>query len=400
MFISSQDSKTQIATRDQIFNLHYNDKSIPLPVVLLFLFLLNLVHTLDNTYRHANDTLLRRDDYTNFKDTDESEAQNETDEDGDEPVKTRLNGGPTVTTIIIIQTTGGQTYNQLGTGGYTNADPNNGDGDVDPDDENIQGEVEQDDSELKRMISIPTVVGGIAIAAIIAGAFVFFRLRAKRRRIKALKLCQELSSSDLRGNEGGTGTDYNGGHQRQQSNLSTSTYASHHHHLQPSSPPPDNRDFSANVVPSAPFEPTILPTHLRERRMISTLSQQLAPTSPSSTTTPLPSAPSTKELEMNVLSAPSNVDLQPSSSNGYHRHSSSLSTSSPPLPTASAIPSSHSKPTYETQTQDNISSPPLPSTLDLPPPIYTPSAPPLYLLPPNRRRRSADQLSLDRYRRS
>ncbi|ORZ19916.1 hypothetical protein BCR42DRAFT_226238 [Absidia repens] len=394
-------------------------RSIPLPAVLLFLFLLNLVHSLDNTYRHSIDTLFRREDYTDFTDIDASEVQDSTDEDGDEPtpVKTRVKGGPTVTTIIIIQTTGGQTYNELGSGGSTgtatNADPNNGDGEVDPNDEDIQAKGDQDDSALKRMISIPTVVGGIAIAAIIAGAFVFFRLRAKRRRTKALRLCQELSSSDLRGNEGGTGTDYNGGHQRQQSNLSTATYASHHHHLQPLSPlsPPDNRDFSANVmpsvVPSAPLEPTILPTHLRERRMLSTLSQQLAPNSPplSSTAPPLPSAPSTKELEMNAPSTPAtvsctNVDLQPSSSNCHHRHPSSLSTSSPSPSTASVIPSSHSKSTDETQMLGDISSPQLSSTPDLPPPAYSPSAPPLFSLPPNRRRRSADQLSLDRYRRS
>ncbi|ORZ17215.1 hypothetical protein BCR42DRAFT_414148 [Absidia repens] len=457
-------------------------KSLPLLAILLFLLLLNLVHSLENhTSRRirkkdstAAPTLIARGDYSSFNESESpfDQYQKKTSTHTFEATKTTsLNNQPSVTTIIIIQSNG-QTYHELGGGPSPTSNGGSNDGDVnDPNESNIQAQVDHDNEVLKRMISISTVVGGVGVLMIIAGTLIFIRLRAKRRRIKAINHYSTAHFGDTDGNDDDTG---HARHQRQLSSTSAANYIPPHQHQHqhqhqspisspsiPNSPTMGDGPHEAiemtTMCPSAPPEPTLLPSHIRERHRQSLLSQQRMPPSlpPISTSSPssqpAPSAPSAKELEMNLPSSSANPTSTHSSptieissptsplKQNSHRfdtsHSPTLlresgaaaatgqstltTTSSSTISPSSSSPSSsppqsratgpclHLKPTAGSdgseQPTTSTTSPPdqprPPLTPEMPPPAYTPSAPPLYILPPSQRRRSADQLSLDRYRR-
>ncbi|CAO3586183.1 unnamed protein product [Absidia cylindrospora] len=437
-------------------------KSLPLLAILLFLLLLNLVHSLENhTSRRirkrdstASPTLIARGDYSSFNESnapfDQYKKKTSTQTFG--PTKTTSsNEQPSVTTIIIIQSNG-QTYHELG-GGPSPTNGGSNDGNVnDPNESNIEAQVDHDNQVLKRMISISTVVGGVGVLMIIAGTIIFIRLRTKRRRIKAINHYSTAHFDDTEGDDNDTG---HARHQRHLSSASAATYIPPHQHQHqspvsspsiPNSPTSGDSPHEAiemtTMCPSAPPEPTLLPSHIRERHRQSLLSQQRMPPSlpPISTSLPssqpAPSAPSAKELEMNLPSSSSanptfhssptievSSPTSPSKQNSHQFdtiHSptllrssaaatssstaSSSSSSSSSSPSRATGPCLHLKPTAGSDGSDQpTTSPPdqprPPLTPDIPPPAYTPSAPPLYILPPSQRRRSADQLSLDRYRR-
>lgn len=419
-------------------------RSLPLLAILLFLLQLSTVHSLDsNTHRQrkrnlispsAPPQLIAREDYTSFNQTTAATERDHHKKNSSSSSRTTKtdNPPPSVTTIIIIQSNG-QTYHELGGGPSTTTPNSNGDGNgmQDPNESSIEAQVDQDNAVLKRLITISTVVGGVGIAMIIGGTIVYLRLRSKRRRrrqLKAMRHGDEQSSSSYLHSD--TGND------EPPPSPPTPRLSSSPDEGQRQPPDAETIEMSL-MIPSAPPEPTLLPTHLRERHQQSMLLQQDSP--------PAPSAPSAKELEMNLPSsltyqhhhnnnsphsAPSSASSSSSSSHNGNQvsirvsppspskqdhqplHSTltaTASTSSPPSlsrshnlhlkPTAGSTDSdsSSSRPTNLATSSDQTHQPPL--TPDLPPPAYTPSAPPLFVLPPSQRRRSADQLSLDRYRR-
>ncbi|SAM06093.1 hypothetical protein [Absidia glauca] len=412
-------------------------RSLPLLAILLFLLQLSLVHSLDsNTNRQrkrnlippsATPRLIAREDYSSFNQTTavpemDHHKKNSSSNRSSRTTKTD-NPPPSVTTIIIIQSNG-QTYHELGGGPSTTTPNSNGGGNgmEDPNESSIEAQVDQDNAVLKRLITISTVVGGVGIAMIIGGTIIYLRLRSKRRRrrqLKAMRHDDEQPPSPRLHDD--TGTD--------EPPPSSPT--------PPASSSPDEAQRQplgteaiemSLIIPSAPPEPTLLPAHLRQRHQQSMLLQQ--------DSTPAPSAPSAKELEMNLPSSltyqhqhsnnsplsPSTPSSSPSSSSSSSYHSNQVSICiSPPSPskqdhhqllhstqTATSSTSSppslsrphnlHLKPTAGPTGSDSSSSRPAdistsdqthqpPLTPDLPPPAYTPSAPPLFILPPSQRRR-------------
>ncbi|SAM04930.1 hypothetical protein [Absidia glauca] len=412
---------------------------LPLQSVILVLLLLNFVFCLDvSNQRLKRDSassrapLHAREDYSNFNLTDHHNSN-----DSSEPTKTnkypRLQQPPSVTTIIIIQTSNGQTYHELG-GGTSPTTSSSNDGVGDPNGGDVNAVTDHDNKVLKRIISITTVVGGVGIVLIIAGTVLFVRMRSKQRRMKLIQQCQLPSSSIISGTHG-SGNDTN--HQRNQSSSSSSSAS-------PSNPQDDEEaiEMTSTTSPSAPPETIFLPDHSRSRLLQSLQLQTLIPPSsstfspPTASATPAPSAPSAKELELSssppalpLLTISSPLGQQPllPPSSTYDQdspdttHSISESSPSSPSPSSPSSPLSPASPLSSSSSSSSRATPALhlksmagtpgsnstdqihpPPTLtpELPPPAYTPSAPPLFALPPSRRRRSADELSLDRYKRN
>lgn len=316
---------------------------------------------------------------------------------------------------------------------------------------------------LHRLITITTVVGGVGIALLIAGTIVYIRLRAKRKRMKAemnlyhqngsftsylsnitgvnrrkrrrQRSHQHENSNDNDDNNSNNDQNHDHNNTNNNNNNDSNQHSSTTNIIRTSdtSNLPSNPSFQEsiemNVIPSAPPEPVLLNVPVRNRRQISMISQQqsfVEPISPiPSSVTPLPSAPSAKELMMNQPSSSSSSPSSPST-NLYHRRNTSLTSSvntntiSPPrlivnhydissTSNSNRHNTNLSRSTSSTQQyQNNFLKPSTinedelhdrsPVTPDIPPPAYTPSAPPLFILPPSRRRRSADEVSLDRYR--
>ncbi|CAO3633245.1 unnamed protein product [Cunninghamella echinulata] len=263
----------------------------------------------------------------------------------------------------------------------------------------------------------------------------------KRKRARRQHQCNHHSDNDDNNNDDNNNDDNNNDHNHQNSSSN-----SHHHHQQlttnttgpseSSSNLPMNPTFQEsiemNIIPSAPPDPVLLDEQVRSRRQISMISQQQAFTEPISASPPsaipLPSAPSAKELMMAQPSSspsPSSLSitaatttplppLHSSSSRLYHRRNISSSSSSTSPSTShhtnlsESTSSTHHHNQRQQQQQHDFLKPTTihenelqghsPVTPDIPPPAYTPSAPPLFVLPPSHRRRSADEISLDRYR--
>ncbi|KAI8337213.1 hypothetical protein BC941DRAFT_427077 [Chlamydoabsidia padenii] len=335
---------------------------LPLQAVFLFVLLFKWIHCLNITHSHwkrhsttpTTAHLVGREDYTSFNETNDQQLKSR------EPTKTT--NRPSVTTVIIIQTNG-HTYHELGGGTGSNSD----NGMTDPNDANIQAEIHQDNKEVKRMISIVTVVGGVGLCAIITGTLLFIRSKKRRQRTKSSRQSQH---SSLDGSDNST------------ISIDTPTSQSQQYESRRSQ---QVIEISSST-PSAPLEPMIPPNHI--------------PSLPSTVSiAPAPSAPSAKELEMNLLSSKPLLSLpfnQPSLSTSNH---SPLDTTQTMTLSQSSSSSRHipNLPTTRINGLKNTDQPL--STPELPPPAYTPSPLPVYILPPSQRRRSADQLSLDRYRR-
>ncbi|KAI8342392.1 hypothetical protein BC941DRAFT_412613 [Chlamydoabsidia padenii] len=355
---------------------------LPSLAILLFLLQLSMVHSLGNNRRKRNHILPttalpldKREDYSSFTTTEEHRWKYHISK-----ASSKTTNQPSVTTVIIIQTNNQQTYHELG-GGNGSSATTNGMGDPN----NIEAQVNQDNAVLKRLITISTVVGGLGVVAIISGTIIYFRLRTKRRRqMKTLRY-------DTNNNNNSTG------HRRHDSTSVSVT--THHSQRHDSIGQQDVETIEMPMIlPSAPPEPVLLPP--RERHQQSMLMQQHHSVLPSS---PAPSAPSAKELELNLPSS-SSTHFSPSSSSTVDPISIHVSPPSPPVNQNSTLsihpkkPSAGSDDANSSSGSTTIDQARLHPPLDIPPPAYTPSAPPLFILPPSQRRRSADQLSLDRYR--
>ncbi|ORX49802.1 hypothetical protein DM01DRAFT_1337945 [Hesseltinella vesiculosa] len=362
------------------------------------------------------------------------------------------------TTIIII-TSNGNTFYEMGTNGGAQptdvGDPNAG---------QIAEEASKDAAaEVRKLIAISTVVGGVGMGAVIAAAIFYVRYRNRQRQrlhkcyhpdhadhdlphppplsvhrprhrhqrslsdpfdnsssphsldntaaheypLSTLSPASPTLSQDGRAPSMPTSF---GNHSRQTLDSSPTSPSSAHAILpSPSAsasspaapqtalavlPPPPLTLYNSSLEASAPLAPYLSNNEIPERQLYTIHQQQRSPVSESSGT-PLPSAPSAKEIELQALAAAASSS---SSQQPYPRLY-------PTLPTFDT--SSHSNPSstspcqkslagsIEDSAEEELAVPPTP---DIPPPAYTPNAP-LFVLPPPRRRRSADDISLDRFRR-
>ncbi|KAI8091292.1 uncharacterized protein B0P05DRAFT_526885 [Gilbertella persicaria] len=193
----------------------------------------------------------------------------------------------------------------------------------DPNNNNgLEESLKSDQQALKRMIMILSLVGGLGVVAIVTTVVIFTRMRAKNKKNR------ECIDDDQHDN-------------------STIALSLDNHNDDDDSTPSVNHvslsDQPTTIEPSAPpatilNEDTETPYYDNRRHFVSMMSQ--------TTAIPSPSAPTAKELDAAVDDRPS----IPSTS-GHHRHRSACTRCLPEI---------------------------LP---ELPPPAYTPSAPPHYALP-------------------
>ncbi|KAI7877446.1 hypothetical protein K492DRAFT_171724 [Lichtheimia hyalospora FSU 10163] len=242
------------------------------------------------------------------------------------------------------------------------------------DDDNVTEQLHQDQAALKRMVTILSVVGGVGAIAVVATLIIFTRMRARKRKQRELE-----EEADLRG----------GGEGNCSSDNSSRGDDSHieEHPLDPSTTTATTTtgdDDGPMPIPSAPPAPAPFlaslhqSTYERRRNMVSIISQ----------TTPQPSAPSAKELD---AMADQQAAIAATSTNSEDHDIASGSRSMPssqeeqesskPQPSSSSCP--HCE--HHHHHQQHLSPLPPPPTHPMepeaPPPAYTPSAPPLYILP-------------------
>ncbi|KAI8074663.1 hypothetical protein BC940DRAFT_288786 [Gongronella butleri] len=413
-----------------------------------------------------------------------------------------------VTTIVIISSNG-HTYYDLGHNGNS---PTNGV--QDPNAGQIESQVNKDAAEVQKLIAISTVVGGVGVGVIIAGAIFYIRYRNKQNRLKCnhpdhhhhhhhdaadspstrrrrhrrRRQHQHRCDDDESGSPSSPCPDPTSETPASASEQPTSGpihppppvhLIAHAHHpsltssnshdvvqipmesapaspRSPTSPTSTNVATAspilatatpltasaavsastglplttmpplmeydaiemANLQPSAPLEPTLSDHVVPERLQYSIIHQQRAPPR----APPVPSAPPAKELELTEterrrrymqqqqhlqpeLGASSSTaatapqQLYPSIPPPLNLAAIAVHTSSStsPLSNGKSLAGSTDNPSQDDEHDDNDN---VPATPDVPPPAYTASAPPLFNLPPPRRRRSADDISLDRYRRA
>ncbi|KAI9031042.1 hypothetical protein CLU79DRAFT_732656 [Phycomyces nitens] len=272
-----------------------------------------------------------------------------------------------VTTIIIVSNPDpDQVFRAMGDGDNkskqtnqdtsTMADPNNSDQTENQTEEELEDSYRRKKNEVRRMVTIASLVGGLGGVAVVTATIILTRVRIRRRREMAAKNIHADDSDS----ESDLSTDIeNGGfppQERQRQTLDTSREVN-----QDRSPPEPS-------APPAPLSPSM--GHVRSvvyescppRR---TLSMQLQHSAP------LPSAPTIKELD--------------GLANGYHampplfqiQGSSHANHSEASHPSSSTAACPHCKPS-------ELLVPP-----EVPPPAYTPSAPPLYSMPPGSLQRSS-----------
>jgi hypothetical protein len=223
-------------------------------------------------------------------------------------------------------------------------------------DKKLQDNFNQDQLALKRMITILSLVGGLGVIAIVATIVIFTRMRARNRKQREIDeegnegstfelsadnnnrpTMDSRSDSNQSGSHGNDSTNCSNGTPPLHLSSSSSSISSHHRPLiEPSAPP---------ALMMAENHPGI---HHNRRTVLSMSSQ---------TTAPSPSAPTAKELDAMVDQAQLDdvfavASSSASASNHHHQPSTNCSRCTPIL-----------------------------MTPELPPPAYTPSAPPHYALP-------------------
>jgi hypothetical protein len=243
-------------------------------------------------------------------------------------------------TIYNVSNTGQGHQNQQKQASPDVSDPNN----KKDSDKKLQDSLNQDQLALKRMIMILSLVGGLGVIAIVATLVIFTRMRARNRKQREIdEEGHEGSTFELSADNNNQPTmdsrsDSNGsnGTPPLHSSSSSSSLSSHDRPL---------------IEPSAPPALTMAENHVvmhhNRRTMISMTSQ---------TTAPSPSAPTAKELDAMVDQGQMNEVVASSSTSVSNHHHHASSTNCPRCT-------------------------PMLMTPELPPPAYTPSAPPHYALP-------------------
>lgn len=202
--------------------------------------------------------------------------------------------------------------------------------------QSLQESLQDDQQALKRMIMILSLVGGLGVIAVVATIVIFTRMRVKNKRQR------EMDDHD-------DDNDNNRAVSDQQLIPATTRDPPNsgglviHSASSLTSLSADSSDDRRHLEPSAPPATTMMVTE-RRRTLVSMSSQ---------TTAPSPSAPTAKELDAMV----DDVNSSSESSSHYHNSVNTCSRCAPLL----------------------LEAPPI---TELPPPAYTPSAPPHYVLPP------------------
>jgi hypothetical protein len=202
---------------------------------------------------------------------------------------------------------------------------------IDPNGQSLQESLQDDQQALKRMIMILSLVGGLGVIAVVATIVIFTRMRARNRKQREMDDGNEHGlTSDESLIPSDTDQDDNNNniviHSASSLTSLSVNSSDNRHYLEPSAPPALNTEDITN-----------------NRRNLVSMSSQ--------TTAPSPSAPTAKELD-------AMIDDETLTESSSHYHSSShINTCSRCAPL--------------------VIDPP-----ELPPPAYTPSAPPHYVLPP------------------
>lgn len=239
-----------------------------------------------------------------------------------------------VTTVVVVA--GGGNDQQVIDNDHGNDKPSSTQAAQNPQiqDPNQNGAIEdqlQDDQEaLNRMQLILSLVCGIGGVALIGGVVVFTRLRIRKKRMRAA--LENAETSNPSENEER--------HSMQVLDNSRRSGNNDNNDGNTADQPPSSPSLLLPSAPPVPFEIADPPS---ERRHVVSLQSQL---------TPAPSAPPAKELDADDDAAHDTLYPIP------HRGTSL------PIATSSSCPHCHD-------------APPVP---EVPPPAYTPSAPPLYAL--------------------
>ena len=228
--------------------------------------------------------------------------------------------------------------------------------------DDLKENLKDDQLALKRMIMILSLVGGLGVIAVVATIVIFTRMRVKNRKQREIDeegnegSTFELSANvDRQSNSNTSESDNNDDNEGRggQGILSTSTPTSN---LSISSTSSSLANGRTLTEPSAP--PALMmidglePLHRNRRNIVSIISQTAAPS---------PSAPTAKELDameednsnVATTSTPYNHHIL---HHGHHHH-------------------------QQEQINNCSRCTPLMMAPELPPPAYTPSAPPHYALP-------------------
>ena len=218
--------------------------------------------------------------------------------------------------------------------------------------ESITEQATKDQQAITRMTLTLSLVGGLGVIAVVATLVIFTRLRANTRKQRELE--EGGSTYELSGegddvhpdNNSSHGNDTPGTHSAP-SSIRSSPDDTASINIEPSAPP------ALLVIGSSESRYSLLNRQQNRRNVISMSSQMTA--------APSPSAPTAKELDAMEdhpngcsSSGVNNTNDNPSTSSISHHHSSSTSNCSRCAPLI---------------------------TPELPPPAYTPSAPPHYALP-------------------
>ncbi|KAL0096316.1 hypothetical protein J3Q64DRAFT_1707124 [Phycomyces blakesleeanus] len=281
-----------------------------------------------------------------------------------------------VTTIIIVSNPDpDQVFRAMGDGddktkqsgdqsSSTMTDPNSSNSDG----QNSSGEAlgngyQRKKNEVRRMVTIASLVGGLGGVSVIAAAIILTRVRIRKRRDMAAKNIHADDSDDDNDSSNDNEFDLpldieNGGSSPQVREIQTSDNDHTNRNVSQDRSPPEPSAPPAPLSPSLGNVQGVVYEPCPPRR---TMSMQLQSSSP------LPSAPTIKELDglaNDYHRMPPLFQIQASSSHTNHSDSSHPSSST----ASSACP--HCKPV-------ELLVPP-----EVPPPAYTPSAPPLYTIPP------------------
>ncbi|CAO3649106.1 unnamed protein product [Mucor fragilis] len=229
--------------------------------------------------------------------------------------------------------------------------------------DDIEENLKDDQQTLKRMIMILSLVGGLGVIAVVATIVIFTKMRVKNRKQREIdeegnegstfELSHDVDRQSTASNtsySGGDGAAANAGQEGALLGSASSTAPS-------SSTTSSQANGRALTEPSAPpalmmIEGLQEPLHRSRRNVVSMSSQ---------TTAPSPSAPTAKELD--AMDEDSSAAATTSTSYNHHML--------------------HHGHHHHQQEQINNCSrcTPMMMAPELPPPAYTPSAPPHYALP-------------------
>ncbi|KAI9476497.1 MAG: hypothetical protein EXX96DRAFT_577354 [Benjaminiella poitrasii] len=275
------------------------------------------------------------------------------------------------TTNIVNMTKPGS-GNQQQTGNVDFNDPNSNNSSKSSD-QKLEESLKNDQQALRRMIMILSLVGGLGFIAIVATIVIFTRMRARNRKQR-----KEMNHSNSSSSSSST-FELNADNQPRSgqgvANVTDSTSIMTQssvlsQHLAVSSSPSLRSNYTTPAIhsfiePSAPpavellednittTPPAVLYLQHRRNNILSMSSQ--------TSTVPFPSAPTAKELDA--------IDDLTANTNAFH-HNCSRCTATTTTTTTTATEHSLLIPSDIIISEDEI-----------PPPAYTPSAPPHYILP-------------------